>query len=137
MRATHIFIFLTVLFFSSFSCDDGDNQNVYFEIYGTVRTEEGLPIEGIKVSVSGVLLEPDLTSVNGEFSLSGRMEWLMRSLDVICMDIDGKENGGEFMTTRQQVHVRKNKAGRYVMTTNVVMLKAEFQNNQDDFTPIG
>ncbi len=105
-----------------------------FEVYGIVRTENHVPIKGIQVTVSHGIAEPVFTSKNGEFHIFGKMEWLMRSIFVICMDIDGKENGGEFMTTRHQVHMKKNKAGEYVMGVEITMVESKLIEAKANFT---
>ncbi len=135
MRILRVIILFSVFLFSSFSCNENkDTSMTPFEVIGTVLTENNIPIKGIKVTVSHGIAEPVFTSSKGEFHIIGKMEWLMRSINVICMDIDGEENGGEFLTTRQQVQFQKNEEGKFVMRTNIIMLKSKFQIIEDDFT---
>ncbi len=115
MKSRFILSALTLLGFSSCS-DEWGNVVITPDMYGTpisdfrfmgeVTDIEGNPIKGIEVKVDSAS-ESTLTDSEGAFSTEFTTEQY-NSYTITFTDIDGEENGGEFIS--HQVEVKWNEA---------------------------
>lgn len=70
-------------------------------VQGKVTDAAGKPIKGIKVSSNSYLETAVLTRLDGTYDLSE--EQLETKLHLTFTDIDGPENGGEFVQKSQEI----------------------------------
>ncbi|MFI3332149.1 MAG: radical SAM-associated putative lipoprotein [Rikenellaceae bacterium] len=111
MKSRFILSTLTLLGFSSCSDEWGNiitTPDMYgtpisdFRFMGEVTDSEGNPIKGIEVKVSSAS-ESTLTDDQGAFSTEFKT-YIDGTHTITFTDIDGEENGGEFIS--QQVEVK-------------------------------
>ena len=96
----------------------GPPPNADYKVLGTVSDEDGKPIKGIRVSVR---LKYSPWSKDVEETLysddKGAYQLLTRSLDglppvsISFEDVDGEENGGEFVSTEVTPEAKRTKDG--------------------------
>lgn len=112
MKKGHFIIFLYAFFtlvgLSACNLNNDDSTPVIYHISGTVLTQEGQPIKGIKVVNNSIIdVKSDYTSAtnttytdaNGSFSTvqySAYAEVDKINPVIVFSDVDGTDNGGSF-----------------------------------------
>lgn len=82
-----------------------------FTVSGKVMDVKNNPINGIEVTTSNenVYVPTKVaTDEKGEFTISGN-GWPEDTINLTFTDVDGEQNGGDFQTATEQVHLTQTK----------------------------
>lgn len=89
-----------------------------FKVLGTVKDQDGHPIEGIRVAIKqdygNEKYDPKdtlTTDGKGKYELIGKGPWHPNGVTVVFEDIDGELNGGEFESASTNPEIVKTKDG--------------------------
>lgn len=123
MNLKSIILVSGILALTSCSYNEHESSDIYAMLKGKVTDEEGTPIEHLEISMelSRKNIKTYYTSSDGTFicDITNKESRNLKKITLTFTDIDGEENGGQFATHSEDIHLNDEVATDMPMILNL------------------